>query len=295
MCPVDTRGTYPSLYTSPAAAAHEPAMPPPPPVWSLVPWCRALAAHHRRAYDAARARALIPRRHDLYTPARLAELPSEGDRLLKGLRDALHFFDGIGYTRSTHQREFHSSMMAACVRHIYKDEFSENFVRILQENGWDEARQEVMICCPRRFGKTFAVGMYIAAYLYVIPCCEVCVFSPSRRQSEKMLELITTFLRKLPGASERIMKKNRERLWMRGDAHRAEDVRKVSSYPSKGTYRCAPMRAALTRGSTRRRRRPRTPRGRGRSRGTARRRRGAPAGTSRAWRRGARGTPRRPP
>jgi len=130
-------------------------------IWSAVPWCRALAAHHRRAYDAAQAQAIIPPRHALYTAARLAALPSKGDRLLQGLRDALHFFDGIGYTRSTHQREFHSSMMAACARHIFQDEFTDNFVRILQENGWSEARQEVMICCPRRFGKTFAVGMYV--------------------------------------------------------------------------------------------------------------------------------------
>ena len=63
-------------------------------------------------------------------------------------------------------------------------------------------------------------------------CVCVCV-CPSRRQSEKMLELVKMFLMKLPGAAERIVKKNRERLWLRGDAHRAEDVRKCSSYPSK--------------------------------------------------------------
>jgi len=73
----------------------------------------------------------------------------------------------------------------------------------------------------------------VAAYLYVIPTAEICIFSPSRRQSEKMLELVKTFLTKLPGASDRIVKANRERLWLRGDAHRAEDLRKCSSYPSK--------------------------------------------------------------
>ena len=66
--------------------------------------------------------------------------------------------------------------------------------------------------------------------VYMCVCVCVC---PSRRQSEKMLELVKMFLMKLPGAAERIVKKNRERLWLRGDAHRAEDVRKCSSYPSK--------------------------------------------------------------
>ena len=152
--------------------------PPDPSIWSFLPWCTALEAHHRRQYETAQAQALIPRRHELYTAARLASLPTEGDRLLQALRDALAHFDGIGYTRSVHQREFHSSMMAACARHIFADEFTDNFVRILEENGWQEARQEVMICCPRRFGKTFAVGMFVAAYLYVIPTCEICIFSP---------------------------------------------------------------------------------------------------------------------
>lgn len=74
--------------------------------------------------------------------------------------------------------------------------------------------------------------MYVAAYLYAIPECEICIFSPSRRQSEKMLELVRTFLLKLPGQADRIEKSNRERLWIRG-THSAEDLRKVSSYPSK--------------------------------------------------------------
>jgi len=89
-----------------------------------------------------------------------------------------------------------------------------------------------MICCPRRFGKTFATGMFVAAYLYVIPSVEICIFSPSRRQSVKMLELVRTFLIKLPGAKERITKYNKERMWIKGNAG-PEDIRKVSSYPSK--------------------------------------------------------------
>ena len=74
--------------------------------------------------------------------------------------------------------------------------------------------------------------MFVAAYLYVIPSVEICIFSPSRRQSVKMLELVRTFLIKLPGAKERITKYNKERMWIKGNAG-PEDIRKVSSYPSK--------------------------------------------------------------
>jgi hypothetical protein len=201
-------------------------------ILNLSPWCKALGTHYEKVHQKALRRQIIPQRYKLYTQEYLAARPSHADRLLRKLRETLNFFDGIGYQRSVHQREFHESFIAACIRHIYKDEFADNFVKILQENCWEEARQEVMICCPRRFGKTFATGMYVAAYLYCVPDVEICIFSPSRRQSEKMLELVRTFLLKLPGAKERIIKYNKERMWLKG-TEGAEDVRKVSSYPSK--------------------------------------------------------------
>lgn len=66
---------------------------------------------------------------------------------------------------------------------------------------------------------------------YAIPSCELCIFSPSRRQSQKLLNLVRTFLAKLPGAMDRVEKSNAETMWMRGDATE-DDRRIVSSYPS---------------------------------------------------------------
>lgn len=201
-------------------------------LFSLVSWCRAIGTQYEKDFQKEQAKKIIPKRYVHYTQKYLESRPSEADQLLIDIRKSLCFFDSIGFQRSAHQRKFHESMLAACIRHIYKDEFSDNFIKILEENGWEEARQEVMICCPRRFGKTFATGMFVAAYLYVIPNVEICIFSPSRRQSEKMLELVRTFLIKLPGAKERITKYNKERMWLKGGGG-AEDLRKVSSYPSK--------------------------------------------------------------
>ena len=42
-----------------------------------------------------------------------------------------------------------------------------------------------------------------------------------------MLELVRTFLIKLPGAKERITKYNKERMWLKG-TQGSEDLRKVS-------------------------------------------------------------------
>ena len=122
-------------------------------LFSLISWCRALGDHFEKKYKKQQALLIIPRKYVLYTQSYLESRPSQADQLLINLRKALCFFDSIGYQRSAHQRKFHESFIAACIRHIYQDEFADNFVKILEENGWEEARQEVMICCPRRFGK----------------------------------------------------------------------------------------------------------------------------------------------
>jgi len=113
---------------------------------SVAPLCAALVAHHRRAFDARRAAQIIPRRHKLYTAAHLDRRPTRGDKLLADLRAALRLFDECNeYTRSVHQKQFHESMLAACIRHIYQDEYDENFAAILAANNWSIARQEPVV------------------------------------------------------------------------------------------------------------------------------------------------------
>ena len=149
----------------------------------FVPFVDALIAKYTKISIAAQQKKIIPSRLSIYTQKKrnkrnYSSACSLGDRLLQKMRSALHFFDSTNdYERSAHQRQFHESMIAACIRHIYADEFADNFVQILEDNNWTSARQEIMICCPRRFGKTWAVGMFCAAYLYSIPSCEICIFS----------------------------------------------------------------------------------------------------------------------
>jgi len=203
-------------------------------VFSLTAVSAALVDHHKKQFTRKKTLQIVPRRIDLYsTKKKGRNTTCQGDYLLAKIRSALNFYDSTNeYERSAHQRKFHESMLAASIRHIYSDEFSENFLKILEDNNWESARQEILICCPRRFGKTWAVGMFVAAYLYAIPDAEICIFSPSRRQSEKMLELVRTFLLKLPNMAESVEKSNRERMWVRGN-NSPTDIRKVSSYPSK--------------------------------------------------------------
>lgn len=47
-----------------------------------------------------------------------------------------------------------------------------------------------MIVTPRRFGKTFSVAQYVAAFTAAVHGKEVAIFSTGRRASKKMLDLV---------------------------------------------------------------------------------------------------------
>ena len=78
---------------------------------------------------------------------------------------------------------------------------------------------------PSRFS-----GMFVAAFALAIPKKEQSIFSTGRRASQKLLELIHTFVCQIPGGKERVVKFNQENLWILGSS--PDDVRKISSYPS---------------------------------------------------------------
>lgn len=133
----------------------------------------------------------------------------KGDRILLELRLCLKCFK----TRSKQQVIFHESFIQANLKNIYGDDFLSNEIRIKHENLIDQIQEFALVCCPRRFGKTTAVAMFIAAYLI---CCEdakVVVFSPGKRQSSMLLKLIidkATELRDDFGYNYQISQQNAE-------------------------------------------------------------------------------------
>ena len=86
---------------------------------------------------------------------------------------------------------------------------------VMKRNGWTTLKQQVLCMTPRRFGKvsnelhitslrlvrgafshhrpaihvqTTSVSMFLAAMAWVVPGCELAVFSTGRRASSKLLE-----------------------------------------------------------------------------------------------------------
>jgi hypothetical protein len=141
-----------------------------------------------------------------------------------------------GFERSETQQEFHDMMICACAMQIFRDDLDEELDDILQEYGITELQTEAMFITPRRWGKTYSVAMFVVAIALGIEAVgkafEISIFSTGRRASQKLLELIYSFICKISGMKEMIRKHTVETIWLQGP-HGPEDIRKISSYPSK--------------------------------------------------------------
>ena len=91
-------------------------------------------------------------------------------------------------------------------------------------------RVSVLCMTPRRFGKTTAVSMFVGAYALSVSKSTQCIFSTGKRASDKLLELVQTLLKLIPGVEGR-MKRRGEVLTIYGEGGPG-DIRTISSYPA---------------------------------------------------------------
>jgi hypothetical protein len=136
-----------------------------------------------------------------------------------------------GFVRSESQVEFHKAFIDANLPHIYGvSDFERYRERILRERGVASMQYEILVCTPRRWGKTTSVAMFIAAALYCVPNTWISCFSTGQRASSLLLDQAAKFFNMLPNAKERIIKKNTEQFFVKGDS--ASDIRQFFSFPS---------------------------------------------------------------
>lgn len=152
-----------------------------------------------------------------------------GDQILESLRvDAAQ---NMATVWSTDQNMFLEQIWLTILNHIYGPSLSSNLDRLMAQNKhWKRFMQVLDIMCPRRWGKTTTIAGAVADILKNLRKKEISIFSPGRRPSKKLLELIFSFVCKL-GIESRVVRYNVETLWIVGDS--PDDIRKVFSYPSK--------------------------------------------------------------
>ncbi len=204
----------------------------------LCGWSAEIATRDRRKHTEKEKRdSIIPERIECYDEdADYAGEDQEesssyaGDLRLKSLVKALNQLDSLGYKRSKGQRQFHKAFIGACLKKIYGDEIYRDLGRILKEYDLDELKSDVILCTPRRFGKTMAVALFAAAYIFTQPSAEISIFSTGRRASRKILALIWQMIVKLAGSAGIVVAYNQECLEVRGPG---TTTSKCYSYPSR--------------------------------------------------------------
>ncbi len=200
----------------------------------LCNWSRDIALKDRRKHaEKERRESIIPERIDCYDyhdNSNKGKSVETGRLRLKALLNALAKLDTLGYKRSKGQYTFHKAFIGACLKKIYGEDIYRDLNRLLKEYDLEELRSDVIICTPRRFGKTMSVALFVAAYLLTQPNAEISIFSTGRRASRKILALIWQIIVKLAGTPSIVVVYNQEALEVRGTG---DFTSKCFSYPSK--------------------------------------------------------------
>lgn len=152
----------------------------------------ALTQHRLTATDhneANRKKRIFERLWEDTTVQVRAGVEVPGDTILRNLRETIRRF------RLTKQQllftELFNQSQLVC---IYGDDFFANEMRIMEENDMSDLYQFALVCCPRRFGKTYCTAIWAACLLACVPDTKIVLYSPGQRQSMYIMELIREHL-----------------------------------------------------------------------------------------------------
>lgn len=136
----------------------------------------------------------------------------EGDRRLALLQSVLE--DGFSFHRSADQKWFHRAFVAAILPLMYDRDWDQNQMRVMTQMQITQIHTEVMCMCPRRWGKTWALAMFVAAVSYVMPGITIAVFTTGARTGNAFKDKVRMFLRDLPDGLARVVKDSGEHLYL---------------------------------------------------------------------------------
>lgn len=178
--------------------------------------------------SAKRRRLFVPRLDELVAPA-----PGGSEAIARGLariRSIEMSMDKLATRYGVH-KTFHTSMLNACLPHVFGTQIFEQFgERIMAERALvGRHRPCALIQAPRRFGKTVATSSFVAAYLHHVPGASICVFSSGRRASSSFTTKVLGFLEALKA---NVVISNVETLAVKAPDG---DIRRLASLPASPT------------------------------------------------------------
>jgi len=158
----------------------------------------------RLSIDAIHKRDVIPDPSEFYLQPRWKRTAASGDVMVESLLEHLSRFDRTEFNRSKEQREMHLLWTMASLCQIYGHEYTAKVPSLLRRFNVSSFWPYVAIFATRRFGKTFAMAMFVAAFVWTQRKSVISVFSISQRTSIAMKNKIITMLRKMLGHGQEI-------------------------------------------------------------------------------------------
>jgi hypothetical protein len=145
------------------------------------------------------------------------------------LTEMFRLLDSFGMQRSKVQKQLHLGMTGAVLQRIFHVESDAEMRMAMTAHHIKSIKQQFMAITPRRFGKTTAVAMFVAALALAVPGITVAIFSTGRRASSLLLKQVKSLLLCIPGAESKLVSSNVETLHLSDGGL----MSKISSYPGQ--------------------------------------------------------------
>lgn len=98
----------------------------------------------------------------------------EGDILLETLKQAYTFVKG-DFTK--HELLMREAIILSALPRLYGNDWEQEKPRVLEQNGWIQQSNELVIVSPTKTGKTRALVIHVACMIASIPECHISTFS----------------------------------------------------------------------------------------------------------------------
>ena len=122
------------------------------------------------------------------------------------LVELFRLLDAFGMQRSRVQKNLHLGMAGSVLQRIFHQESDAEMKVCMLQQHIKSAKQQFMAITPRRFGKTTAVAMFVAAFALAVPGTTTAIFSTGRRASNLLLQQVKSLLLCIPGAESKIVR-----------------------------------------------------------------------------------------
>jgi hypothetical protein len=152
-----------------------------------------------------------------------------GMNKLKKLMSYLQSFRIDGQARNPHQVQLHKGMISAVLHGMFRHDSEAALKVAMSAFNLLCSNQLYAALAPRRFGKTKAVAMFVAAYAVACPGTVTSIFSTAQRASGDLLGEIKVFVEAIPNGGFKVERCNQETMVLRDGKLRT----RISSYPGR--------------------------------------------------------------